>query len=160
MHVQIVWGPKKGIRLPEGVIMRLRVFFTVLISDLLAVMLSMLYAAFLAKLIEKAAPLSGVYYWLVLGLIFVFLLFVNFYYCFPSYIDVSHGRDWNPRRDSAWVAYFGTFISSLFLTAVIDLQIDQAISQQGSFSFFVSAAIFVLVFFCFCLYMMKLRRKR
>ncbi|MFJ7793787.1 hypothetical protein [Pseudomonas sp. NPDC096950] len=160
MHVQIVYGLKKGIRLPEGVIMRLRVFFTVLISDLLAVMLSMLYAAFLAKLIEKAVPLCGVYYWLVLGFLFVFLLFVNFYYCFPSYIDVSHGRDRNPRRDSAWVAYFGAFISSLFLTAVIDLQIDQAVSLQGSLSFFVSAAIFALVFSCLCLYIMKLRRKK
>lgn len=39
---------QKTIRLSEGVLMRLRVFFTVLVSDLLAVMLSMLYAAFLA----------------------------------------------------------------------------------------------------------------
>lgn len=57
--------------------MRLRVFFTVLVSDLLAVMLSMLsmlYAAFLAWLIDRVVPLSGVYYWLVLGAFFCFFV--------------------------------------------------------------------------------------
>lgn len=47
--------------------MQLRVFFTVLISDLLTVLLSMLYAAFLARLIEVVIRLDGLYYWLVLG---------------------------------------------------------------------------------------------
>lgn len=151
---------QKAIRLSEGVIMRLRVFFTVLISDLLAVMLSILCAAFLAKLIEKVIPLSGVYYWLVWGCLFVFLLFVNFYYCFPSYLDISLGRDLNPGRDSTWVAYFGVFIGSLFWTAVIDLQMDQAISLQGDLSFLVSVVIFIFIFSCLCFYVMRLRRKK
>lgn len=140
--------------------MRLRVFFTVLISDLLAVILSMLYAVFLANLIEKVIPLSGVYYWLVSGSLFVFLLFVSFYCCFPSYLDVSLGRALNPARDSAWVAYFGAFIGSLFWTAVVDLQIDQVISLQGNLSFVVSVATFILIFSCLCFYIMRLRRKK
>jgi hypothetical protein len=140
--------------------MRLRVFFTVLISDSLAVMLSMFYASLLTWLIEVVVPLSGVYYWLVLGAFFVFLLFVNFYYCFPSYIDVSLGRDFNPERDSAWVSYFGAFIGSLFWTAVIILQVDQAFSPQGNLSFVVSMAVFMLVFACLCIYIMRLRRRK
>jgi hypothetical protein len=140
--------------------MRLRVFFTVLISDSLAVMLSMFYAALLVWLIEKVVPISGVYYWLVLGVFFVFLLFVNFYYCFPSYIDVLLGRDFNPERDSAWVAYFGVFIGSLFWTAVIALQIDQEFSPQGNISFIVNVAVFMLVFACLCIYIMRLRRRK
>jgi len=139
--------------------MRLRDFFTVLISDLLTVMLSMFYAVLLAWLIEIVVPLSGVYYWLVLGAFFVFLLFVNFYYCSPSYIDVSLGRDLNPERDSAWVAYFGAFIGSLFWAAVIVLQIDQEFSPQRNLSFVVSVAIFMLVFACLCIYIMRLRRR-
>ena len=160
MHELIVSKLKKTIRLFEGVIMRLRVFFTVLISDSLAVMLSIFYASLLTWLIEIVVPLSGVYYWLVLGAFFIFLLFVNFYYCFPSYIDVSLGRDFNPERDSAWVAYFGAFIGSLFWSAVIALQIDQAFSLQGKLSFVVSVAIFMLVFSCLCIYIMKLRRRK
>jgi hypothetical protein len=140
--------------------MRLRVFFTVLVSDLLAVILSMLYAAFLAWLIERVVPLSGVYYWLVLGAFFVFLLFVNFYYCSLGYIDVSLGRDLNPERDSAWVAYFGAFIVSLFWAAIIVLQIDQVFPLQGKLSFVVSAAIFMLVFVCLCIYIVRLRRRK
>ena len=58
---------KKTIKLPERVLMQLRVFFTVLISDFLTVLLSMLYAAFLARLIEVVIRLDGLYYWLVLG---------------------------------------------------------------------------------------------
>lgn len=150
----------EAIGLSEGVIMRLRVFFTVLISDLLAVKFSMFYAALLAWLIETVVPLSGVYYWLVLGAFFVFLLFINFYYCSPSYIDVSLGRHFNPERDSAWVAYFGVFISSLFLAAVIALQIDQAFSLHGNLSFVVSVAIFMSVFACLCIYIMRLRRRK
>ena len=140
--------------------MRLRVFFTVLISDSLAVMLSMFYASLLTWLIEIVVPLSGVYYWLVLGAFFIFLLLVNFYYCFPSYIDVLLGRDFNPERDYAWVAYFGAFIGSLFWSAVIALQIDQAFSLQSKLSFVVSVAIFMLVFSCLCIYIMKLRRRK
>ena len=140
--------------------MRLRVFFTVLISDSLAVMLSMFYASLLTWLIEIVVPLSGVYYWLVLGAFFIFLLLVNFYYCFPSYIDVLLGRDFNPERDYAWVAYFGAFIGSLFWSAVIALQIDQVFSLQSKLSFVVSVAIFMLVFSCLCIYIMKLRRRK
>ena len=140
--------------------MRLRVFFTVLISDSLAVMLSIFYASLLTWLIEIVVPLSGVYYWLVLGAFFIFLLLVNFYYCFPSYIDVLLGRDFNPERDYAWVAYFGAFIGSLFWSAVIALQIDQAFSLQSKLSFVVSVAIFMLVFSCLCIYIMKLRRRK
>lgn len=140
--------------------MRLRVFFTVLISDLLTVMLSMLYAAFFAWLIERVIPLYGVFYWLVLGVFFVFLLFVHFYYCSPSYIDVSLGRDFNPERDSTWVVYSGVFIGSLFWAAVIVLQIDQAFSLQGNLSFVDCAAIFILVFACLCIYIMRLRRRK
>ncbi|WP_185753202.1 hypothetical protein [Pseudomonas fluorescens] len=151
---------QKTIRLYEGAIMRLRVFFTVLISDSLAVMLSMFYALLLTWLIEIVVPLIGVCYWLVLGAFFVILLFVNFYYCSPGYIDVSLGRDLSPERDSAWVAYFGAFVGSLFWTAVIVLQIDQAFSLQGSLSFVVSAAIFMLVFACLCIYIMRLRRRK
>lgn len=156
----IIFGAGTDCIEAEGLLMRLRVFFTVLVSDLLTVMLSMLYAAFLAWLIEKMIPLSGVYYWLVLGAIFVFLLFVDFYYCSPNYIDVSLDRDINPKRDSAWVAYFGVFIGSLFLTTVIVLQIDQVFSLKGELSFVVSTVIFMFVFVCFCIYIMRLRRRK
>lgn len=139
--------------------MRFRVFLTVLISDLLTVMLSMLYAVFLAWLIERVIPLGGFYYWLVLGAIFVFLLFVDFYYCSPSYIDVSLGRNLKPERDSAWVAYFGVFIGSLFLTTIIVLQVDQEFSLKGAISFVFSIAVFMLVFICFFTYIRRLRRK-
>jgi hypothetical protein len=140
--------------------MRLRVFFTVLISDLLAVMLSMFYASLVAWLIESVIPLNGIYYWLVLGVLFVFLLFVSFYYCFPSYVDVSLGRDFNPGRDSAWVAYFGAFIGSLLWTTVIVLQMNKAFSLQGDLSFVAGVAVFMLVFSCVCIYIMQLRRKK
>lgn len=139
--------------------MRLRVFFTVLISDLLTVMLSMVYAAFLAWLIERVIPLSGVYYWLMLGAVFVFLLFVDFYYCSRSYIDVSLGRDLKPERDSAWVAYFGVFIGSLFLTTVVVLQVDQEFSLEGKISFVFGVAVFMLVFVCFFICIRRLRRR-
>lgn len=140
--------------------MRLRVFLTVLISDLLTVMLSILHAAFLAWLIERVIPLGGVYYWLVLGAIFVFLLFVNFYYCSPSYIDVSLGCDFKPERDTAWVAYFGVFIGSLFLTTVVILQIEQEFFLEGKFSFVLSVAAFVLIFICFFICIRRLRRRK
>ena len=140
--------------------MRLRVFFTVLISDSIAVMLSMFYAVLVTLLVERVVPLNGLYYWLVVGVSFVFLLFVNFYYCFPSYIDVSVGRDFNPERDSAWVAYFGAFIGSLFWAAVIVLQINQVFSLQSNFSYVVGVVVFILVFSCLCIYIMRLRRRK
>lgn len=142
-----------------GVINAVASFFTVLISDLLTVMLSMVYAAFLAWLLERVIPLSGVYYWLMLGAIFVFLLFVDFYYCSRSYIDVSLGRDLKPERDSAWVAYFGVFIGSLFLTTVVVLQVDQEFSLEGKISFVFGVAVFMLVFVCFFICIRRLRRR-
>lgn len=157
--VNWLYRGSKNTKPSEGILMRLRVFFIVLISDLLTVMLSIFYAAFLAWLIERVIPLGGVYYWLVLGTIFVFLLLVNFYYCSPSYIDVSLGRDLKPERDSAWVAYFGVFISSLFLATVIVLQIDQELSPKGTISFVFSVAVFMLIFICFFIYIRRLRRK-
>lgn len=140
--------------------MRLRVFFTVLISDSITVMLSILYAAFLTWLIERVIPLSGVGYWWALSVFFIFLLLVNFYYCSPSYLDVSLGRDLNPKRDSAWVAYFGVFIGSLFWTAVIVLQIDQEFSLKGKLSVAISMVVFMFVFACLCIYVMRLRRRK
>lgn len=140
--------------------MRLRVFFTVLISDLITIMLSMLYAALFAWLIERVIPLDGMYYWCVLGAFFVFLSFINFYYSAPSYVDVSLGRDVNPGRDAAWVAYFGAFSGSLFLTAVIVIQIDQIFPLQGRLSYVVSGIVFTLVLVCLLVCVMKLRRKQ
>lgn len=159
LDVNWLYRGSKNIKPSEGLLMRLRVFFTVLISDLLTVMLSMVYAVFLAWLIERVIPLGGVYYWLVLGTIFIFLLLVDFYYCSPSYIDVSIGRDLKPERDSAWVAYFGVFIGSLFMTTIIVLQVDQEFSLKGTISFVFSIAVFILVFICFFIYIRRLRRK-
>lgn len=96
----------------------------------------------------------------MLGAIFIFLLFVSFYYGSPGYIETSLGRDFNPQKDSAWVAYFWVFIGSLFWAAIIVLQIDQVFSLQGEFSFLVSAAVFILIFVCLCSYVIRLRRNK
>jgi hypothetical protein len=140
--------------------MRLRVFFTVLVSDLLTVMICMFYTVFLVSLLEKVISLSGICYWVVLGLMFVFLLFVSFRYYSQSFIDVSLGRDVNPERDSAWAVYFGVFISSLFVAAVILQDIDKAFPLAGASSFVVTAVVFIMVFVGFFICVKKLRRRK
>jgi len=78
--------------------MRLRVFFTVLISDSLAVMLSMFYAALLVWLIEKVVPISGVYYWLVLGVFLSFCCLLIFITVFPAILMFYLGGILTPKE--------------------------------------------------------------
>ncbi|WP_152974884.1 hypothetical protein [Pseudomonas sp. RIT-PI-q] len=104
-------------------------------------------------------PLGGVYYWVALSIMFVFLLFINFRYCSKSLIDFSLGRDVRVERDSAWVVYFGVFISSLLVSAVIVQEVEKQFPLVGVLYFFISGLVFVMVFSGLCIYVKRLRRQ-
>lgn len=128
-------------------------------SDLLTVVVCVLYTVFLVGLIEKVVDLGEGGYWVVLGVVFVSLLFLNFRYYSPSLIAVSLGRPVDFERQSISALYIGVFISSLLVAAIIFQEVGKVLYLEGAFSFVVSLAIFIMVFVSLVLYIRRLRRK-
>lgn len=139
--------------------MRVRDFLKVLMSDLLTVIVCVLYTVFLVGLIEEVVDLGGGVYWVVLSVVFTSLLFLNFRYYSPSLIAISLGRPVDVERQSVGAVYIGVFIGSLLVAAIIFQEVGKVFCLEGLFSFVVSLVIFIMVFVSLGLYVRRLRRK-
>ncbi|APC18586.1 hypothetical protein BLL42_23785 [Pseudomonas frederiksbergensis] len=139
--------------------MRLRKLFVVLMSDSLSVVVSAFYAVFLVSLIERLISLEGVYYKFVLGVVFLILVVVHFFYYTPSIIAVTLGRPVEFEKQSVAALYFGVFISSLLCAAIVIQMIGDVVSLTGLCSIIVNGLVFFIIFIGLSMYVKKLNRK-
>ncbi|POA45952.1 hypothetical protein C1893_22930 [Pseudomonas sp. MPR-ANC1] len=126
--------------------MLIREFCVVVGLFILTILLSALYGALLVHNLGKVFPLDGVVKKVVLGFVFLGMLFVNFRYFFVEQLAESLGRDTKVEKTPVIVGYLYIFISALFCAEVIVQFIAQIVGEGFGFTDLYRGVIGVVAF--------------